>query len=114
MMVAWYWLILAFCVGIAFATITDEWCEWENTLTDILAWIAIIIGFVPLTFYSMFLKLTIFNPVEQKTFDDVKKTNIPPTRVFHLFGNFYFWVEPTAKKLWNKAFFLRIKNEKGA
>lgn len=28
MMVAWYWLILAFCVGIAFATITDEWCEW--------------------------------------------------------------------------------------
>lgn len=38
MMVAWYWLILAFCVGIAFATITDEWCEWENTLTDVLAW----------------------------------------------------------------------------
>ncbi len=38
MMVAWYWLILAFCVGIAFATITDEWCEWEkNTLTDVLA-----------------------------------------------------------------------------
>lgn len=22
MMVAWYWLVLAFCVGIAFATIT--------------------------------------------------------------------------------------------
>ena len=40
MMVAWYWLILAFCAGIAFATITDEWCEWENTLTDVLAWIA--------------------------------------------------------------------------
>lgn len=114
MMVEWYWLILAFCVGIAFATITDEWCEWENTLTDILAWIAIIIGFVPLTFYSMFLKLTIFNPVEQKTFDSVKKTNVPPTQVFHLFGNLYFWVAPTAKKLWNKAFFLRIKNEKGA
>ena len=31
-MVAWYWLILAFCVGIAFATITDEWCEWGKTL----------------------------------------------------------------------------------
>lgn len=31
MMVAWYWLILAFCVGIAFATITDE-CVNGKTL----------------------------------------------------------------------------------
>lgn len=52
-MVAWYWLILAFCVGIAFATITDEWCEWENTLTDVLAWIALIIGFVPLALFLL-------------------------------------------------------------
>lgn len=32
MMVAWYWLIFAFCMGIAFATITDEWCEWGKHL----------------------------------------------------------------------------------
>lgn len=72
-MVAWYWLILAFCVGIAFATITDEWCEWENTLTDVLAWIALIIGFVPLAFYCIFLKLTVFHPTTPEKFEEVKR-----------------------------------------
>ena len=72
-MVAWYWLILAFCVGIAFATITDEWCDWENTLTDVLAWIALIIGFVPLAFYCIFLKLTIFHPTTREKFEESKR-----------------------------------------
>lgn len=72
-MVAWYWLILAFCVGIAFATITDEWCEWENTLTDVLAWIALIIGFVPLAFYCIFLKLTVSTPQRQRSLRKSKR-----------------------------------------
>lgn len=89
-MVAWYWLILAFCVGIAFATITDEWCEWENTLTDVLAWIALIIGFVPLAFYCIFLKLTVFHPTTPEKFEEVKKVSGETCKIYRVCGNVYF------------------------
>lgn len=98
-MVAWYWLILAFCVGIAFATITDEWCEWENTLTDVLAWIALIIGFIPLAFYSMFLKLTVFHPTTQEKFEEVKKVSEETCKIYREYAVMYiFGLTPKQRK----------------
>ena len=112
MMVAWYWLILAFCVGIAFATITDEWCDWENTLTDVLAWIALIIGFVPLTFYCIFLKLTVFYPTTREKFEEVKKVSEETCKIYRVCGNVYFWIDLKATKIYNKVFFIRVKETK--
>lgn len=96
-------------MGIAFATITDEWCEWENTLTDILAWIALIIGFVPLAFYCIFFKLTIFHPTTQEKFEEVKKVSGETCKIYRVCGNVYFWIDLKANKIYNKVFFVRVK-----
>lgn len=54
-MVIWYWLVIAFCAGVVFATFINEWFDWDNTLTDILADITLVITFVPLWIYNAFL-----------------------------------------------------------
>lgn len=109
-MIAWYWLIVAFCVGIAFATFTDEWFDWNNTLTDILAGITLVIVFIPLWIYSFFFKLTFVYPVSPEKFENAKAMRKDKEKTYHLFGNLYLWIDPQAKAIFHKIFLLRVKN----
>lgn len=109
-MIAWYWLIVAFCVGIAFATFTDEWFDWDNTLTDILAGITLVIVFIPLSIYNFFFKLTLVCPVSIEKFEQTKATCKDKEKTYHLFSNLYLWIDPQAETISHKAFLLRVKN----
>lgn len=104
-MVAWYWLIVSAMCGIVFAKVCEEIFDWDNFLTETIAFITMVVLFVPLVFYGMFLKLTL-HPVSEKRMEEVGI--VPTLRV----GNFCLCFDIKAKHIWNKMFVLRIKKEK--
>lgn len=108
-MIAWYWLIVAFFVGIAFATFTDELFDYDNLLTSILAGITLAVTFIPVGIYIIFFKLTLIHPVTPECFEEVKKTCKEKEKHYHLFGNLYAWRDPSAHAIWNKFFLVRVK-----
>ena len=56
-MIAWYWLIVAFCAGIALAVFCNEYFDGGiNVITEIISVIALVLLFVPIVFYHIFLK----------------------------------------------------------
>lgn len=110
-MVIWYWLVIAFCAGVVFATFINEWFDWDNTLTDILADITLVITFVPLWIYNAFFKLTVAHPVTKEQFEKVKNEYIPDEKVKYLFGNLYSWYAPKANSIMHRWFLVRIKEE---
>ena len=107
-MVAWYWLIVAFFVGALIMAFVYEWLEECGLISDALAWIMLIILYVPCCIYHIFFKLTI-KPVPQENFNRFLTTLDNKTKGKELFPNFWIWVDPTAKYVWNKIFFLRVE-----
>ena len=103
-MVAWYWLIVSAIGGIVFAKACEEFFDWDNFLTETIAFLTMVVLFVPLTFYGIFLKLTL-HPVSEKRMEEIGI--IPTLRI----GNFCLCFDKKAKRLWNKMFVLRIKKE---
>ena len=106
-MVAWYWLIIMFFVGVAFTVLTEDYLDWY----DIAGNLAMVILFIPIAFYKIFLRLVI-HPVPAVRFERMMKEWVEEdtSKCFHLIGNLYFWVDPNAKKFWNKIFFLRVSD----
>lgn len=108
-MIAWYWLIVAFFVGIVFATFTNEWFDYDNLLTSILAGVTLVVTFIPMSIYAVFFKLTLVHPVTSERFEEVKKTCKEKEKTYHLFGNLYAWCDPSARAIWSKFFLVRVK-----
>ena len=101
-MISWYWLIVSACGGIVFAKICEEVFEWDNILTEFIAFLTLIVAFVPCVVWHMFFKLTI-DPIPE---DRMNKAGIvPKMRV----GNLCLCFDKKAKHIWNKMFFLRVK-----
>ena len=107
-MIAWYWLIVAFCVGVAFASLTYELFDWINFWTEFVACISLVILFIPIVFYHIFLKNTI-HPVEPATFERIIANNDGLSKNWKITNRLYVCFEPKAKKLWNKIFFILLK-----
>lgn len=110
-MVAWYWLIIVFCIGIAFATFFNEWFDWDNTLTDALTGITLVITFIPMQIYNAFFKSTIIRPVSKSQFEKVKSVHRTGRKIKHLFGNLYSWYDPQANSIMHRWFLVRVKEE---
>ena len=108
-MIAWYWLIVAFFVGIAFATFTDELFDYDNLLTSIIAEITLAVTFIPVGIYIVFFKLTLAHPVTPERFEEIKKTCKEKEKSYHLLGNLYAWRDPSAHVIWHKFFLIRVK-----
>ena len=54
-MIAWYWSVVAFILGIVFATVSWNAVERDNILSAICAWLAIPFVYVamfPITFWK--------------------------------------------------------------
>lgn len=110
-MVAWYWLTVAFCVGIAFATFSDEFFDWDNIITEIFASITLIITFIPMWIYNAFFKLTVAHPVTKEQFELAKSESEPHEKAKHLFGELYSWRDPKAQSIMHRWFIVRVKEE---
>ena len=108
-MVAWYWLIVAFLLGNAFATFTYEQFEWDNIWSSIVAFLALIVLYIPMAFYKIFLNNTI-HPVSRERYERLKAEWLKDSKskCFNLGKHFIFWIDPKATRLFNKIFFLRI------
>lgn len=101
-MVAWYWLIVSAVGGIVFTKFCDEYFDWDNVLTEIISWIALVVLYIPLFIYHVFFKLTI-KPVSA---DRLEEFHLVP---FKRWGNLALFVDKKAHSLWNKVFFLRFE-----
>lgn len=105
-MVAWYWLVIAFLLGSLF---TASACEhFEEFWSSVIAGILLVVMFIPYSIYAIFFRNTI-NPIRRERFENlVNKWKKENSKVFHVCGNLYFWIDPKAKKVYNKIFFVRV------
>lgn len=101
-MVAWYWLIVAAFGGMAFAKICEELFDWDNFLTEMIAFLALVVAYIPCTIWNIFFKLTI-KPIPEER---IEKAGLEPK---WRCGNLCFFVDKKATHLWNKIFFVRIE-----
>ena len=108
-MVAWYWIIVAFVIGNAFAAFTYELFEWDNIWVEIVSTLAIIVLYPILAIYHICFKNTI-EPVSRERHEKLKEEWLRDrkSKCFNLCEHFCFWVDPEAKQLWNKIFFIRM------
>ena len=111
-MVVWYWLIVAFLLGNAFATFTYEQFEWDNIWSSIVAFLALIVLYIPMVFYKIFLNNTI-HPISRERFEKLKTEWLKDrkSKCFNLGKYFVFWIDPKATRLFNKIFFVRITDK---
>jgi hypothetical protein len=111
-MVAWYWIIVAFILGNAFAAFTYEWFEWDNVWTEIVATLAMVVLYLPMAIYKIFLHNTI-HPVSRERHEKLKAEWLRDrkSKHFNLGKHLVFWIDPKAKKLFNKIFFVRITDK---
>lgn len=110
-MIAWYWLIVAFLLGMAFVALTNEWFDYETVVFDIATAVATVVCFIPRVFYCCFIK-NVIPGVDPNKFEEVKKVLDKSDRVIHVGGRLYLWIDKNAQKIWHKIFFVRIKNTK--
>ena len=106
-MIAWYWLIVAFVLGMVLATITRE--VSENVLSTICAGLALPFVFVamfPITFWKNVVK-----PVSASRFEKFKKLNADGDRCFTIGKNLYLWHDKTTKHLYAKWFLIRVRED---
>ena len=105
-MVAWYWLVAAFLLGNLFAAFACDY--FEELWSSVIAGIWLVVMFIPYIIYSIFFRNTI-KPIEREWFENrVNKWTKEDSKVFHVCGNLYFWIDPKAKKVYNKIFFVRV------
>ena len=92
-MVAWYWLIVVFLLGNAFATFTYEWFEWDNIWSEIVATLALVVLYIPMAFYKIFLNNTI-HPVSRERHEKLKAEWLKDreSKCFDLGKHFIFWI----------------------
>lgn len=111
-MVAWYWLIVAFLLGNAFATFTYELFEWDNIWSSIVAFLALVVLYIPMAFYKIFLNNTI-HPITRERYERLKAEWLKDSKskCFNLGKHFIFWIDPKATRLFNKIFFVRITDK---
>lgn len=103
-MIAWYWLIVAFILGLVLATIARE--ATENILSTICAGLAIPFVYVamfPITFWK-----NVVHPVSPLRFEQFKKLNIEGDKCFTIGKNLYLWHDKTTKHLYAKWFLIRV------
>lgn len=103
-MVAWYWLIVAAIGGIVFAKVCEEVFDWDNILTEFIAFCALVVTFVPFVVWNNFFRMTI-NPISE---DALKKAKLTPKKRW---GNLCLFIDKTASHWWNRLFFARIKEK---
>lgn len=104
-MVAWYWLIAAFILGLVFATVMHYYFDYENTLTTILAGLAI-----PFAWIAMFPIVFFKNlrGVEAERFDKLKEVSGDAARYRHITKNIVLWHDPKAKQFFARRFLIRL------
>ena len=106
-MIAWYWLIVAFILGLVLATIVRE--ATENILSTICAGLAIPFVYValfPITFWKNVVK-----PVSPTRWECFQKLNSEGDRCFHIYKNLYLWHDKTTKHLFAKWFLIRVSEK---
>lgn len=107
-MVAWYWLIVAFLLGMAFVALTNEWFDYETIIYEIASAVALVVCFIPCVFYCCFIK-NVFPGVDPDKFEEVKKIMDKSEKVIHVCGRLYFFIDKDAKKVYQRIFFVRLK-----
>ena len=113
-MVDWYWLIVVFLLTNAITSFTYEYFEWQNLWVDIIGGLAFIVLYLPMSFYHIFLKNTI-HPISQTRFNEIQEKWIKTKEIsksIKIGKNLYLWIDPNAKHLYNKVFFVRVKGTK--
>ena len=113
-MVNWYWLIVVFLLTNAITAFTYEFFEWDNLWVDIIGGLAYVVLYIPIGFYHIFFKNTL-HPISQSRFNEIQEHWIKTKEIsksIKIGKNLYFLVDPDAKRLYNKVFFLRIKDKK--
>ena len=110
-MIRWYWIIVAVFVTNLVTALVNEQFELDYWWKEIISAIVLVIVFIPTMFYKIFLRLVIF-PVSTTRFEDMQKNWVEEdtSKVYHVFRNIYLWIDPDAKKYWNRIFFLRVKD----
>ena len=104
-MVSWYWLIAMFVVGYLLA-LFEYTAGCEHTL---IKSVVFIILYVPIGIYEIFFRHTV-KPVQWSE-GLTKWVAVSKNKVVHLCGDWYFWIDPKAKRLYQKIFFIRILNK---
>jgi hypothetical protein len=113
-MIDWYWLIVVFLLTNAITAFTYEFFEWENLWVEVIGWLALIVLYLPLSFYHIFFKNTL-HPISQTRFNELQEKWIETKEInksIKIGKNLYLWIDLDAKRLYNKAFFVRVKNTK--
>lgn len=106
-MITWYWLIVAFVLGLVLATIAREMTE--NILSTICAGIAlpfVYVAMFPITFWK-----NVVNPVSSLRWECFQKLNAEGDRCFHIYKNLYLWHDKTTKHLFAKWFLIRVSDK---
>lgn len=103
-MVAWYWLIVSALGGIVFAKACEEIFDWDNILTEFIAFCTLVVMFIPCMIWGVFFKLTI-KPIPAER---IEKAKLVP---FKRWGNLCLFVDKKASHVWNKIFFVRIEKK---
>lgn len=110
-MVAWYWLIISAIGGIVFAKFCEELFDWDNFLTETISFLTLVVCFIPIVIYNIFFKLTLKHPVERNRWEELHRNNNPfaDNKETKITKNLYLCYDLKAKRIWNKIFFVRIK-----
>lgn len=108
-MIAWYWLIVAFLLGMAFVVLIDAWFDYETIVFEIASAVAMVVCFIPCVLYCCFIK-NVIPGVDPDKFEEVKKIMDKSEKTIHLGGRWYFFINKDANKVWQKVFFVRLKN----
>lgn len=112
-MIPWYWVLVAFLLGNAFATLTYELFDWENIWVNIVSTLALIVLYIPMSIYKIFFH-NVIHPISKIRHEEMVETWVKndTSKNYHLFKNIYFWIDPDAKRIHNKIFFIRVKEKR--
>lgn len=110
-MIHWAWLILAFVIGIVFATITYEAFDYDTLLLKICCVITYPFVWIAMWFITPFKNVVY--PVSQQKWTEYQnnKIFIDGMNRYHLFKNIWLCHDTKAKHIQARWFFVRVKGD---
>ena len=99
-MIPWYWIIIAILITNAITSFTYEYFEWTNVWVECIAWLALIILYVPLAIYHVCFKNTI-HPISPARLEELRSLWAKDDRckLHYWFKGIYFCTDPKASKM---------------
>ena len=105
-MISWYWMIIAFLLGIVFATVTWHTVEWDNLFSNVCA--GLIIPFIYIAAFPIVFFRRLIHPITLRQWERFQALNHENNKCRKVWRNIYLWHDTTTKNLYAKWFLIRV------